>query len=658
MTIRFTRACLTALGLFSGLWINAADESETQQAAGGELNFPDFASAPIPGAPDLQPPFLVMGGNGPVLTEKHGLAAPALWDWDGDGKRDLLIGDFETNSGEFPMGEEGSAIRVYLNIGEDSDPKFNSEFFWARDTEGTVMEVPQWCCIGFTPYFYDLNDDGYEDMITGQYHPGEISWFRGSENGFLPRELLPQEGDPASDWNGFGLNSGDRPDDIETFEYWVYSSASMGDFDDDGDFDLITGGSDLQISENIGGRKRPSFARRELLLTVHGEPLVVRERTESEKEMAELFEQQPGGASISIIGGDSKISPYVVDWDNDGVLDLLTTDSYTQPESNAVSFFKGVKTADGHRFEPAIDLFSAEPGVKVLPGSGQRVFVADWNKDGINDLLIGASIATVNNGEFSDELSWEWEVVNGVESAGKDPGRYPPQERPTAESMKAQYAELDLKVEFTDEEFERMAAEQAKYWDESIGKLHKEGKSYWLTMRHQGRVYVMLGSEPNPTARAAFPADANPLSVTKVVPSGEEEKRRNEYPVTLSLTNPESIARGSDSKIAVNFEMAPGWYIYAPTGRNSSEGMIETQTKFEFEDGLAAVGGIRMPPYQYKGLFDIYKGDTEWSQNFRSLEDTDLGAYAITTTVTFQTCKEDLCLPPKTEVLHASVTVE
>lgn len=659
MTNKHFKSYVAALVVISSCTIGADDSTDAStETPRGELNFPEFTSTPIAGAPELQPPFLVMGADEPVLTEKHGLAAPALWDWDGDGRRDLLVGDFETNSSDYPMGEEGSAIRIYRNIGTDDEPKFSSEFTWARDIEGTVMEVPQWCCIGFTPYFYDLNDDGYQDMITGQYHPGEVSWYRGSEDGFHPRELLPQEGDPASNWNGFGLSAGERPDEIETFEYWVYSSASMGDFDDDGDFDLVTGGSDLQISENIGGRKRPSFARRELLLTVTGEPLIVRERSELEKEMAKLLEQDPGAPAIGIIGGDSKISPYVVDWDNDGILDLLATDSYVQPESNAVSFFKGVKTADGHRFEPAVDLFSAEPGIKVLPGSGQRVFVADWNNDGINDLLIGASVATVNGGVFSDELSWEWEAVNEVESAGKDPGRYPPQERPTAESMKAQYEEFGIANDFSDEEFENMAAEQAEYWDKTIGKLHKEGKSYWLTMRHQGRVYVMLGSEPSQTARADVPTSTNPVSIASAVPIDENEESRPTYPVTLSLTSPETLARGSESNLSVNFKMAPGWYIYAPTGRNSSEGMIETKAKFEFDEGLAAVGGVRHPPYQYKGLFDIFKGDTEWSQSFKTLEDAEFGDHGIITTVTFQTCKDDLCLPPKTEVLHANVTIE
>ena len=634
-------------------------------AYAGEMSFPKLKPANIPGAPKLSAPFLVMAGDKPVLTEKHGLAAPALWDWNGDGKRDLLVGEFETNSGpEFPMGVDGSTIRVYLNIGTNSAPIFAEEFEWARDTGGAIMEVPQWCCIGFTPMFYDLDDDGYQDMITGQYHPGEVTWYQGSPDGFFPGRKLPQEGDPASNGHPGWRDYDGEPGDIGTFDYWVYTSATFGDLDDDGDYDLIVGGSGgLRVSENIGGRKSPSFGVRKLLLDVNGQPLQTRSYTESEAQYMQT------GLSLAP-SGDGKPNPLAVDWDQDGVLDLLVTDSYRSPKSRAVSFFRGVKTPDGHRFEPGIDLLPAEEGAKAIPGSGQRAYVDDWNADGVNDLIIGASVATVNGGEFSDELSWEWEEVNEVESAGKDPGLYPPRPRPTAETTRAMYADIVARraqegetFEMpSDEELERFAAEQQPYWDATIGRLYEMGKGYWLTMRHQGRVYVMLGSK-NDEAESMIATNA--ATIEDGTGSGEPNPAESDSPdqplspVSVRVDPLVVLEMGRSADVNVQLDMQDGWYVYAATGRNVGQGMKETSVSFSVPDGLEATGAVKRPPFRFKGSYDVHMGKgVTWGQSVEAAAGALPGLYEVSAEVTYQTCKDDLCLLPQTETVVARVLVQ
>ena len=458
-----------------GITINLSAQNER-----GPLGFPELEFEHIEGAPKLNNPILIMGETKPVMTEKHGLCAPALYDWNNDGKRDLLVGEFETTSREH-YSDEGSTIRVYLNIGTDESPKFNDEWEYARDIKGRPLEVDQWCCIGFTPKFHDLNQDGFTDILTGQYHPGEITWFRGTSRGFRPGVKVLQEGDPNSNRRG-------SDSDITSFGYWNYSSADFGDFDGDGDLDLVVGGSALRIAENVGTKDRPEFARRKPLLDVNGNPITIREFTEEDKKQYKEY-----GMELPLAGG-WKTSPTVCDWDNDGILDLLVTNNYRSANYHAVDFFKGVKTSEGHRFEPAVSLFEAKNGSKAFPGSGQRVTVDDWNKDGVMDLIVGASIITVD-GNFHDKMSWEYEDDLGIESAGKDYGRYPDQ-------FVIETFEEYMKGEWVSGFLANQPVEKQKEFYNNQMNFKKQLKKFEAAgvpdapkMIHKGYVYVFLGTK-------------------------------------------------------------------------------------------------------------------------------------------------------------------
>jgi hypothetical protein len=76
----------------------------------------------------LATPVEVLAGGAPIDPEV-GHATPNLVDWDGDGKRDLLVGQFG-----------GGRLRVYLNSGTDADPKFR-DFRFAK-AGGKDASVP------------------------------------------------------------------------------------------------------------------------------------------------------------------------------------------------------------------------------------------------------------------------------------------------------------------------------------------------------------------------------------------------------------------------------------------------------------------------------------------------------------------------------------
>ena len=63
-------------------------------------------------APDLLPPVRVEAAGKPIDAEEIGHAAPFFGDFDGDGKKDLLVGQFKDG-----------LLKIYRNEGTNAGPK-------------------------------------------------------------------------------------------------------------------------------------------------------------------------------------------------------------------------------------------------------------------------------------------------------------------------------------------------------------------------------------------------------------------------------------------------------------------------------------------------------------------------------------------------------
>lgn len=87
------------------------------------------AQAPGPQglAPDLAPPVKILAAGKPIDVDT-GHAAPFVADFDGDGVRDLLVGQFRDGK-----------LRIYHNGGSNTEPRFD-RFAWFLDgrPEGRV----------------------------------------------------------------------------------------------------------------------------------------------------------------------------------------------------------------------------------------------------------------------------------------------------------------------------------------------------------------------------------------------------------------------------------------------------------------------------------------------------------------------------------------
>jgi DsbC/DsbD-like thiol-disulfide interchange protein len=129
--------------------------------------------------------------------------------------------------------------------------------------------------------------------------------------------------------------------------------------------------------------------------------------------------------------------------------------------------------------------------------------------------------------------------------------------------------------------------------------------------------------------------------------------------VKYDVQKPEDVKRGEQFQIHVLFSVVPGWYIYAPTGKNAAQGMIETEVIFSLPQGIKRDGKMKIPEPVLKNGHQVYEGkEILISQVLRVLPSSKLDAYEIKGKITWQTCNSSICLPPITEDVRIIVNVK
>ncbi len=191
----------------------------------------------------------------------------------------------------------------------------------------------------------DYDNDGDLDILSGSY-TGEIYYFECQDDGkFLQGKCLVDKDNVDLKAQSYSI----------TVEAW--------DFDADGDLDLILGTrvSSVELFENIGTREAPIYAAKSKKLKTQG------------------------GKPIK--GSNA----HRADWDGDGVLDLVLGAEY-----GGVHWYRNVGSTDKPLYgdrqviveQPEFKQRTEAEGPE-FSGSRSKVFVTDWDKDGMNDLLVG-----------------------------------------------------------------------------------------------------------------------------------------------------------------------------------------------------------------------------------------------------------------------------
>jgi len=288
-------------------------------------------------ASDLATPVRLEVGGRPIVV--GGFASPYVGDIDGDGKHDLLVGQYRFGR-----------MRVYRNVGSNARPEFKS-FEWFK-AGGHIAGVPQCCQAVFTPQLVDFDGDGHTDVLTGSGYAGEVFLYRRKADGtFEDAEVLENaKGEVLMHRCAGSDASSPRRYNVTCLAY---------DWDADGDNDLLLGHSPLCLVLNRGTSREPRF------------------------DGGRLIESTDG----PIKGGVG--APQMADWDGDGLDDLVSSDR------RDIVWYRNIGERGRPKFESPrllVPLGGHRPyhGAPTnCPGFHHAFCVADFNADGRLDLLLG-----------------------------------------------------------------------------------------------------------------------------------------------------------------------------------------------------------------------------------------------------------------------------
>jgi hypothetical protein len=283
----------------------------------------------------LRPAQLVYAGVAPLAPGIY--AIPCVVDWNGDGRKDLLVG-YQT----------AGKIARYLNAGTDASPVFTN---YANLQAGGVDIVhPSSGCGAPAPFVCDYDGDGRRDLLVGEGNSGYVYFYRNTNTDTAPI-LAP----------GVPLMVASNPLTVT-----LRATPYLYDWDGDGLNDLLCGNGDgwVFFFKNVGTAQVPTYAAGTHI--------------------------QAGGADLNL-GMRSVVR--MLDWDGDGVKDLVGS------SNTGVYWCKNVGSSSSPVLLASVALRAPVSGGGLVPiytGPRMRLDLVDWSNDGVMDLLLGNADGTVS----------------------------------------------------------------------------------------------------------------------------------------------------------------------------------------------------------------------------------------------------------------------
>lgn len=305
-----------------------------------------------------------------------------------DGKMRVLTPGFEYSNFEKTGLEKRTALPIAAKfyVPEGKEPK------------GPKVRHNQW-------RYVDYDGDGALDLVVGiedwSYYGWDDAWNSKGEwtNGPLHGFVILFRNEETSEQPKFAkpvkLEASGRPIDV-----FGCPSPNFGDFDGDGDLDLLCGEflDGFTYFENVGNRREPKYVAGRRLKQKDGTPLVM------DLQM---------------------IVPVAFDWDRDGDLDLIVGD-----EDGRVALVENVGRSNAEVTESSTTrdpMFAApryfqQEADTLKCGALATPFGFDWDSDGDTDIISGNTAGYI---EFFENLSGprvespKWAAPRRLAAGGK-----------------------------------------------------------------------------------------------------------------------------------------------------------------------------------------------------------------------------------------------
>jgi len=178
---------------------------------------------------DAQPSYTLRTDRFLRTLDVGGVSTPALADLDGDGDRDLVVGN-----GQEP-GMDAARLHWFENVGTSAAPAF-------RHRPAPLLPTAD-AGFNFVPAFADVDDDGDPDLLLGTFS-GTVRFYRNTGTAASPQFEREPDGD------------------VE-LEQGNYATPALVDVDADGDQDLFVGSSSAEgtvsFYRNEGTARAPDF---------------------------------------------------------------------------------------------------------------------------------------------------------------------------------------------------------------------------------------------------------------------------------------------------------------------------------------------------------------------------------------------------------------